>query len=90
MEVLITCWQRQFDSLEWEEASCSITSLSYICSQVGSKARVEIEVRDDEITIFYISGEDIADYQIEVTCNSCDREEVIQRLTEAASLRRLA
>ncbi len=90
MEVLITCSQRHFDSLEWDEVSCSLASLSYICSQIGFRARVELDVRDNEITIFYISREDIAYYQIEVTCNACDREEVIQRLTEAVSLRRPA
>lgn len=90
MQVLITCWQRRFDSLEWDEVSCNLEPLNYICSQVSYAPRVELEIRDDEITISYISDNDIAYYRIEVTYDACDREEVIERLSEAASLRRLA
>lgn len=90
MQVLITCWQRRLDSLEWDEVSCSLEPLCYICSQVSSTPRVELEIRGGEINITYVSGEDIAYYRIEVTYNACDREEVIERLRDAASLRRLA
>ncbi|MDQ5944322.1 MAG: hypothetical protein QG658_389 [Patescibacteria group bacterium] len=87
MQVLITCWQRRFDSLEWDEASCRVEPLSYICSQVNSNSRAELEIRDDEITISYISDNDVAYYRIEVAFDASDREEVIQRLTEAVSPR---
>lgn len=89
MQVLITCWQRRFDSLEWDEVSCRLEPLGFICLQVSSNPRAEIEIRDDEITISYISDNDIAYYRIEVTFDACDREEVIQRLSEAAPLQRL-
>jgi hypothetical protein len=87
MQVLITCWQRRFDTLEWDEVSCSLTSLSHICSLVGDTPRVELEIGDEEITITSVSGDDIAYYRVEVVCNDCDREEVIERMSEAASPR---
>ena len=81
MQVLITCWTRRLDSLEWDEAGCSLEPLSYISSQIRSAPQGEIQIRSDEMTISFMSAEGIAYYRIEATFNACDREGIVQRLT---------